>query len=91
MRIGARLFLVAAGAIQRWGITDEVHGVNLSTIGLILLVVGVIGLVLSLILASVRRRTDIIHERAPRYPADGPDRASSRTTYVEPNEYDRRL
>lgn len=88
MRIGASLFLIAVGAILKWGVTDAVHGVNLPMIGLILIVVGVIGLVLSLILASIRRRTDIIHERAPGYVAD---RGSSRTTYVEPNEYDRRL
>lgn len=89
MRIGASLFLIAAGAVLRWGITDQVRGIDLSTIGLILLVVGAIGLVLSVILASVRRRTDIVHEDAPpRYVADGGTR---RTTYVEPSEYDRRL
>lgn len=88
MRIGLSLFLIAAGAILRWGITDAVHGMNLAMIGLILIVVGAIGLVLSLILGSMRRRTDIIHERDPRYVDD---RGSSRTTYVEPSEYDRRV
>src|SRR2546423_15217756 len=65
VRIGASLFLVAAGAILRWGITDEVQGVNLAMLGLILLIVGVIGLALSLVLASMRRRTDVIHEGEP--------------------------
>lgn len=93
MRIGASLFLIAVGAILKWAITDEVNGVNLTTIGVILMVVGVIGLVLSLILASMRRRTDVIHEDGPpRYvEGRGPAGGSSRTTYVEPREYDERL
>ena len=92
MRIGASLFLIAVGAILKWAITDQVNGVNLSTVGVILMVVGVIGLVLSLILASVRRRTDVIHEGGPRYVDDrGPVGGSSRTSYVEPREYDERL
>jgi hypothetical protein len=92
VRIGGSLFLIAVGAILKWAITDQVNGVNLSMIGLILIVVGIIGLVLSLILASTRRRTDVIHERNPRYVEDrGPAGGSSRTTYVEPREYDERL
>ncbi len=92
MRIGGSLFLIAVGAILKWAITDHVNGVNLPMIGLILMVVGIIGLVLSLILASTRRRTDVIRERDPRYIDDrGPVAGSSRTTYVEPREYDERL
>lgn len=92
MRIGGSLFLIAVGAILKWAITDKVNGVNLSMIGLILMVVGIIGLVLSLIMVSMRRRTDVIHERDPRYVADrDPGAGSSRTTYVEPREYDQRL
>jgi hypothetical protein len=92
VRIGGSLFLIAVGAILKWAITDQVNGVNLSMIGLILIVVGIVGLALSLILASMRRRTDVIHERDPRYVDDrGPVAGSSRTTYVEPREYDQRL
>lgn len=52
MGIGASLILIAAGAILRWAVSADVSGVNLPTIGLILLIVGVVGLVLSLIFWS---------------------------------------
>lgn len=49
MGIGASLVLIAAGAILRWAVTADVEGANLATIGLILLIVGAAGLVLSLV------------------------------------------
>jgi hypothetical protein len=52
MGIGASLILIAAGAILRWAVTADVDGVSLDTIGLILLIVGVVGLVLSLVFWS---------------------------------------
>jgi hypothetical protein len=52
MGIGASLILIAAGAILRWAVTADVDGVNLDMIGLILLIIGAIGLVLSLIFWS---------------------------------------
>jgi hypothetical protein len=57
MTIGTSLFLIAAGAIVRYGLTFTVSGVSRPVIGLILIIAGVVGLVLSLIYtASVRRR-----------------------------------
>ena len=49
MGIGTSIFLIAAGAIARWAITANVEGVNLDTLGLVLIIVGGIGLVLSLL------------------------------------------
>jgi hypothetical protein len=47
MKIGAALVLLAVGAILRFALTTSVtHGANLHTIGDILMVVGVIGLVI---------------------------------------------
>jgi len=47
MRIGAGLLLIAVGAILRFGIsTVSTHGVAIHTIGDILMVVGVLGVVL---------------------------------------------
>jgi hypothetical protein len=46
--IGASLVLMAVGAVLRWGVTADAEGVNLSTIGIILLIVGAIGLALSI-------------------------------------------
>jgi hypothetical protein len=67
MAIGTSLFLIAVGAILRYAITDSINGIDLATVGLILLVVGVIGLVLSFIqlaLVTNRRRAD--HTYPPR-------------------------
>jgi hypothetical protein len=56
MGIGTSIFLIALGAILRWGVADAINGVNLSVIGLILLIVGVVGLVVSLLYANVWAR-----------------------------------
>ncbi len=42
------IFLIAAGAILRYAVNLSVEGVEIDTVGLILMVVGVIGLVISL-------------------------------------------
>jgi hypothetical protein len=49
MGIGISIFLIAVGAILRFAVTATLAGVNIQTIGLILMIVGVVGLVLSLI------------------------------------------
>jgi hypothetical protein len=52
MGIGVSLILIAAGAILTWAVSAEVSGVDLQTVGVILLVVGIIGGVLSLVFWS---------------------------------------
>ncbi|HKF79730.1 MAG TPA: DUF6458 family protein [Thermoleophilaceae bacterium] len=42
------IFLIAVGAILRYAVTITVSGVELQTVGLILMIVGIIGLVVSL-------------------------------------------
>jgi hypothetical protein len=49
MPIGTSIFLIAVGAIIRYALTFHVSGVSRPTIGLILIVAGVVGVVLSLI------------------------------------------
>ncbi len=57
MPIGTSILLIAAGAIIRYGLTFHVAGVSRPTIGLILIIAGIVGLVLSLIhMAAARRR-----------------------------------
>ena len=41
--------LIAAGAILRYAVTASVEGISLTTVGLILMIVGIIGLVISLL------------------------------------------
>ena len=48
MSIGFSLFAIAFGAILKFAVTAEVAGISISTIGVILMVVGVIGLIVSL-------------------------------------------
>jgi divalent metal cation (Fe/Co/Zn/Cd) transporter len=55
--IGASLVLIAVGAILRYAVTDHISGVDLTTVGLILLIVGIVGLVLSLIMYMSATRT----------------------------------
>ena len=56
MGIGTSIFLIAIGAIMKWGVADAIEGVNLGTIGLILMVVGVLGLLISLFWANLAGR-----------------------------------
>ena len=52
MGIGVSLFFIALGAILTWAIDASVSGVNINAVGAILMVVGVIGVVLSVIFWS---------------------------------------
>jgi hypothetical protein len=58
MTIGSSLFLIAVGAILRYAVEDTWRAVDLTTVGLILMVVGALGLVLGLYLTLVRGRPD---------------------------------
>jgi uncharacterized protein DUF6458 len=72
MSIGASLFMIAVGAILRYAVSDSIEGIDLPVIGLILMIVGVVGLLLSLFMyANATRRTDVVEreryvERDPR-------------------------
>jgi hypothetical protein len=52
MYIGSSLFLLALGAIFTFAVRDALDGVDLGMIGIILMVVGAIGLLLSLFMSS---------------------------------------
>ena len=59
MTIGGSLFLIAVGAILAFAVTGDVSGIELETVGLILMIVGVVGLVLGLMLINRARRTPV--------------------------------
>ena len=71
MGLGASLFLIAGGAILVWGVTGKVGGLDVDAIGVILMVIGIIGLVLSMIFWSSwgglggRRRATYVEEGPP--------------------------
>jgi hypothetical protein len=48
MGIGTSIFLIAVGAILRYAVTVTASGVNLHAVGDILMIVGLIGMVLSI-------------------------------------------
>jgi Flp pilus assembly protein protease CpaA len=48
MSLGGSLFLIAVGAILNFAVTAEVAGIELQTVGVILMVIGGLGLVLTL-------------------------------------------
>jgi hypothetical protein len=48
MGVGTSLLLIAIGAILRFAVSVTTSGFNIHTIGLILMIVGVLGLVISL-------------------------------------------
>jgi hypothetical protein len=52
MGISASLILIAAGAVLAWAVNAEVSGLDITTVGVILLVVGAVGLLLSLMFWS---------------------------------------
>jgi hypothetical protein len=56
--IGGSLFLVALGAILYWAVTVEAEGFSINTIGLILMIVGVVGLVLTMLMTASAERTE---------------------------------
>ncbi len=55
MPIGTSIFLIAVGAILRYAVTFHVSGVSRPLIGLILIIAGVVGVVLSLIYMGAAR------------------------------------
>lgn len=57
MTIGASIFLIAAGAILKFAVTETVSGVDLQVVGVILMVAGAIGLLVGLIMQFNGRRT----------------------------------
>jgi hypothetical protein len=62
---GVSLFLVAVGAILTWAVRASVQGVDLQTVGVILMVVGVLGALSSLVLWNgplSRSRRTVVRE-----------------------------
>ena len=66
MGIGTSIFLIALGAILKFAVTASVAGIKLETVGVILMVAGVIGLIVSLfMLSAARRRGGVVVDDRP--------------------------
>ena len=72
MGIAVSIFLIGIGAVLTWGVERTASGVDVNTIGLILMAVGGVGFLASLLLSSSmpwRNDAAVVHER----PAIDPD------------------
>ena len=71
MGIGASIFLMAAGAIMAFAVeTDSSNGFNINNAGVILMVIGAIGLLVTLVIWGPRsraRRTVVEDDLGRRY------------------------
>ena len=81
MTIGTGIFLIAVGAILRYAIHDSLTGVDLATIGLILMIAGAVGLVVGLYAAFVRRDAVIADDVDPDADVVGRRRVVRRARY----------
>jgi hypothetical protein len=59
MGIGTSIVLIAVGAILKYAVTASVSGIELQTVGVILMVAGIIGLLLSLLWTAMARRRGV--------------------------------
>ena len=76
MGIGTSLFLIAVGAILKFAVTASVSGIELETVGAILMVIGILGLVIALLdpVIANRSRPDVVEHERVRYPDEAPTR-----------------
>ncbi len=71
MGIGVSLILIAAGAILAFAVNADVSGVDITTVGWILLIVGIVGALLSLVFwgswggVGGTRREAVYRDEAP--------------------------
>jgi len=70
MYIGSSIFMIAFGAILKYAVTATVAGISIQTVGVILIVAGIVGLVVSLLLEfsadrRVSRDVEVVREREP--------------------------
>ena len=72
MGLGVSIFLIAVGAILTWAVNATVSGLELNTIGVILMIVGILGLVLSMIFWSSWGGVGGATGRRTTYVDDGP-------------------
>jgi hypothetical protein len=72
MGLGVSLILIAVGAILTWAVTAEVSGLDIQVVGVILMVVGIVGFLLSMLFWSswggpayfgARRRATYVEDR----------------------------
>ena len=69
MTIGTSIVLIAIGAILKYAVTVDVDAIDLQVVGTILMIVGILGLAISLLYTFV-----LADRRRPPDPYDAPTR-----------------
>jgi glucose uptake protein GlcU len=69
---------IGVGAVMYWAVTAQGHGFRFSTVGVILMIVGAIGLVASaIVFAASRRSTSSRHHTYDRQVTDAQGRSAA--------------
>jgi hypothetical protein len=84
MGLGVSLILIAVGAILTWAVETSVSGLNVNAVGVILMIVGLVGLVLSLAFWSTWWGPGYFRHTV----VSGPDRRRRRRVVVEQDPAD---
>ena len=63
MGIGFSIFLLAVGAILKFAVHATVAGVDIRVVGVILMVAGILGLILTMVVLTPRRRRMVTESR----------------------------
>ena len=69
MTIGTSIVMIAIGAIMKYAVTGDVDWIDIQTVGTILMLVGILGLILSLLYtfmwSDAARRRSVDHRDRP--------------------------
>jgi len=64
MGIGVSIFLIAVGAILTFAVDATVSGISIETVGVILMIAGALGLIVTMTIFAPRRRAGgVVEER----------------------------
>jgi len=74
MGIGINIFLIAAGAVLTFAVDATLAGLDIKVVGVILMIAGAVGLILTLLVFAPRRRRTVTETSRP--PVAAPNAAS---------------
>lgn len=90
MGIGGSIFLIAVGAIIAFGLHVQTGFLNLSIVGWVLMLAGVVGLFITLWVWNSRRRQVVTRRPVAPDPAHTRRPVVSETTYTDPGYVEER-
>jgi hypothetical protein len=83
MGIGVGLILVAIGAVLTFAVHASMNGVDIQTVGVILMAVGIVGVIIDLAIFAPRRRSVMTYSSAAPAAAPTVNQTDARVTRVE--------